>query len=217
MRSLIALGLTVCLAAPAAAQTEVIIRRSGQPDQVIHLDSARTRAALEKAQVELKSMAGTMEKRLSELSGTMHFNTEPLQLKTLALKDAEVGTQLKGMMAPLMRTIEAARRQPHLGIVVVQDARPESDKYGAYISAVTPGSPAGQVVTPANQLSGNFQASFGGIPATVKSASLTIGSMGLYQFNVIVPPGGPVSDSVPFTFSLDGTAGTQTLIVATGN
>ena len=60
---------------------------------------------------------------------------------------------------------------------------------------------------------GSFQASFGGTPATVKFSGLTGGFLGLYQFNVVVPDV-PASDTVPFTFSLDGTAGTQTLLIS---
>jgi uncharacterized protein (TIGR03437 family) len=40
--------------------------------------------------------------------------------------------------------------------------------------------------------------------------------LGLYQFNVVVP-NVAASDSVPVTFSLGGTTGTQKLITAIGN
>ena len=67
MRGLIAMGLTSASPVSAAAQTEVIIRRPGQQDQVIQLDSAHAKVALEKAQVELKKMAADMQDRLKEL------------------------------------------------------------------------------------------------------------------------------------------------------
>ena len=88
--------------------------------------------------------------------------------------------------------------------------------YGVGFGTVTPDSPAGQIVTQSNRLSSNFQASFAGTAATVSFSGLTGGYLGLYQFNVVVPNVAP-SDSVPLTFSLGGSAGTQKLIVAISN
>ncbi len=88
--------------------------------------------------------------------------------------------------------------------------------YGVGFGTVTPDSPAGLIVTHANNLNGNFQASFGGTPAAVSFAGLTGGFLGLYQFNVVVPNVAP-SDTVPFTFSLGGTAGTQNLVISISN
>jgi uncharacterized protein (TIGR03437 family) len=88
--------------------------------------------------------------------------------------------------------------------------------YGVGFGAVTPDSPAGQIVTQANQLKATFTASFGGVPATVSFAGLTGGYLGLYQFNVVVP-NVPASDAVPFTYSLGGVAGPQNLIIAIQN
>ncbi len=132
MRGLIAMGLTICVAGSAAAQTEVIIRRPGQQDQVIQLDSAHAKVALEKAQVELKKMAADMQERLKEVG------VEPQRLNTLALRNAALSAE--DFLEPMMKNF-ALRRQPHLGVVVATEPR-ETDKYGAYIQAVTPGSPA---------------------------------------------------------------------------
>jgi type II secretory pathway component PulC len=126
------MGLTICVAGSVAAQTEVIIRRPGQQDQIIQLDSAHAKMALEKAQVELKKMAADMQQRFKEIG------EEPLRMNTLALRNAELDAQ--NFLAPMMKSL-AARRQPHLGVVVATEPR-ETDKYGAYIQAVTPGSPA---------------------------------------------------------------------------
>ena len=82
--------------------------------------------------------------------------------------------------------------------------------------AVTPNISAGQIVTESNVLNGKFQASFGGVPASVAFDGLTGGFVGLYQFNVVVP-NIPSSDTVPLTFSLGGSAVPQTLLVAVGN
>jgi uncharacterized protein (TIGR03437 family) len=88
--------------------------------------------------------------------------------------------------------------------------------YGIGFGTVTPDIPAGQIVTQSNVLSGNFQASIGGVPATVSFSGLTGGYLGLYQFNVVVP-NVAASDAVPLTFSLGGTSGTQKLLIAISN
>jgi uncharacterized protein (TIGR03437 family) len=86
--------------------------------------------------------------------------------------------------------------------------------YGVGFGGVTPSIPAGQIVGQSNQLAASFQISFGGIPAqTVSYAGLSPGYVGLYQFNVVVPAVAD-NDLVPLTFTLGGTAGTQTLYIA---
>jgi len=88
--------------------------------------------------------------------------------------------------------------------------------YGIGFGSVTPTIPAGQIVTQTNNLPPGFQASFAGIPATLQFAGLVAGNLGLYQFNLVVP-NVAASDTVPLTFSLGGTAGTQKLIISVGN
>jgi uncharacterized protein (TIGR03437 family) len=87
--------------------------------------------------------------------------------------------------------------------------------YGIGFGPVTPVINAGVIVGQNNALSG-FQVSFAGAPATVQFAGLVQGLLGLYQFNVVVP-NVAASDAVPITFSLNGKAGTQTLILPVGN
>ena len=87
--------------------------------------------------------------------------------------------------------------------------------YGVGFGTVTPDNPAGILVHAANSLPA-FEASFGGKPAKVAFAGLTAGYLGLYQFNIVVPDVA-ASDSVPFTFSVGGNAGTQTLVIAIQN
>jgi uncharacterized protein (TIGR03437 family) len=72
--------------------------------------------------------------------------------------------------------------------------------------------PAGQIVTQANSLTGNFQIFFNGTSATVQFAGLVDSFLGLYQFNVVVP-NVAAGNAVPVTFSLNGTPGTQTLVI----
>jgi len=85
--------------------------------------------------------------------------------------------------------------------------------YGIGFGTVTPDSPAGQIVTQSNQLSQPLQILFGQTPAQISYAGLAPGFVGLYQFNVVVPPV-PDNDLVPVTFNLGGVAGTQTLYIA---
>jgi len=79
--------------------------------------------------------------------------------------------------------------------------------------AVTPSIAAGLIETQMNQLSSPLQILFGQTQAQITFAGLTQGSVGLYQFDVVVPAV-PDNDLVPLTFNLGGTAGTQTLYTA---
>jgi len=87
--------------------------------------------------------------------------------------------------------------------------------FGVGFGPVTPNIDAGVIVQQSNNLTG-LQVSIGGAPATVQFAGLVQGYLGLYQFNVVVPNVG-ASDAAPLTFSLNGTAGTQSLIIPIGN
>jgi len=80
---------------------------------------------------------------------------------------------------------------------------------------VTPNIPAGQVVEQSNTLP-SFQVSFAGTPAQVNYDGLAPTYVGLYQFNVVVPTTA-ASDTVPLTFSVGTTAGSQTLVISIGN
>lgn len=88
--------------------------------------------------------------------------------------------------------------------------------YGVGFGTVTPDSAAGQIVTQANRLNGNFQVWFNGTPATVSFSGLTGGFLGLYQFNVVVPNVN-ASDTVPLAFSLGGSPGPQNLLISISN
>ena len=85
--------------------------------------------------------------------------------------------------------------------------------FGLGFGNVTPSSPAGQIVPGANTLTSPVQFFFNQTAATVTYQGLTPGSVGLYQFNVVVPS---VSSSSPvaLTFSQGGVTGTQSLFTA---
>jgi uncharacterized protein (TIGR03437 family) len=86
--------------------------------------------------------------------------------------------------------------------------------YGIGFGSVVPDTPAGQIAPGTSQLSAPLQLLFGQTPALqVPYAGLAPTWVGLYQFNVVVPPM-PDSDLVPLTFTLGGVAGTQTLVTA---
>jgi uncharacterized protein (TIGR03437 family) len=85
--------------------------------------------------------------------------------------------------------------------------------YGIGFGAVVPNLPAGQIVTQSNQLSASLLIQFGQTAAQAVYAGLAPGFVGLYQFNVVVPPV-PDNNLAPFTFNLAGVAGTQTLYTA---
>jgi uncharacterized protein (TIGR03437 family) len=84
--------------------------------------------------------------------------------------------------------------------------------YGVGFGAVTPSVPAGQIAQGLTSLP-SFNISIGGVPATVQYAGLAPGFVGLYQFNVVVPSIA-ATNTAQVTFSVNGTAGTQTLYLA---
>jgi len=85
--------------------------------------------------------------------------------------------------------------------------------YGIGFGAVTPDSPAGQIVTQSNQLVQTLQIMFGPASAQLTYDGLAPGFVGLYQFDVVVPPV-PDNDLTPLTFNLGGVSGTQTLYIS---
>jgi uncharacterized protein (TIGR03437 family) len=85
--------------------------------------------------------------------------------------------------------------------------------YGIGFGPVTPDAPPGQIVPDVNQLSLPLQIMFGPTAATLTYEGLAPGSIGLYQFNLVVPAV-PDSDAVPLTFRLGGVAGAQSLFTS---
>jgi uncharacterized protein (TIGR03437 family) len=61
--------------------------------------------------------------------------------------------------------------------------------YGVGFGDVDPSTPTGQVATQLDKLKASLQVKIGGVPATATYAGLMPGAVGLYQFNVVVPPG----------------------------
>jgi len=102
----------------------------------------------------------------------------------------------------------AASRPAHPGETIVL--------YGVGFGPVTPIVEAGEVVQQSNALTMPVQIFFGQIAARVSYAGLASGTVGLYQFNVVVP-NVAASDAVPVTFTLGGASGERTLYTAVQN
>lgn len=85
--------------------------------------------------------------------------------------------------------------------------------YGIGFGPVTPRTDAGEIVQQNNTLDVPAQFFFGQTPAVHSYAGLVAGSIGLYQFNVIVP-NSVSGDAVPLSFTLGEARGEQTLFVA---
>lgn len=102
----------------------------------------------------------------------------------------------------LTSAVPTARAQPGQTIIM----------YGVGFGPVTPTIPAGQIEEQSNNLQSPFQISFAGVPAKIAYQGLVATFIGLYQFNVVVPSVA-ASDTVPLTFSVGTTSGTQTLII----
>jgi uncharacterized protein (TIGR03437 family) len=86
--------------------------------------------------------------------------------------------------------------------------------YGLGFGAVNPDVTVG-TIAPAQvtNLKAPFQVLFNQTQGTIAYSGLAAGFVGLYQFNVQVPQIAD-NDLVPLTFTLGGTAGTQTLYIA---
>jgi uncharacterized protein (TIGR03437 family) len=87
--------------------------------------------------------------------------------------------------------------------------------YGVGFGPVTPSINAGIIEGQTNALQSPFQISFAGVPAQITYQGLVATFVGLYQFNVVVP-NVAASDTVPLTFSVGTTGGSQTLIIPVG-
>ena len=84
--------------------------------------------------------------------------------------------------------------------------------YGTGFGAVTPAVGSGQLAQGETTLVLPLEILIGQAPATKQYSGLSPGSVGLYQFNVVIPDG--VTGTLPVTFTLGGVPGTQTLSIA---
>ncbi len=88
--------------------------------------------------------------------------------------------------------------------------------FGIGFGPVSDNTLAGVIDQNANQVNASLDISIGGVSSKIPYAGLTPGVVGLYQFNVVVP-NIPANDKTPLTFTLNGTAGAQTVSLFIGN
>ncbi|MES2304893.1 MAG: PDZ domain-containing protein [Gemmatimonadota bacterium] len=145
-----------------SADTTITIHRRGQPDQVVRVTgklSTELRANLERQVDESRrAMANVRESsRMVEgqqlearrALGAMRESNRVLESRQLDLarRQAEAAGEMGSVMLARPsrdlagRTMQVFAAKPRIGITVDIRAR-DSDKYGAYVSAVTPGGPA---------------------------------------------------------------------------
>ena len=84
--------------------------------------------------------------------------------------------------------------------------------YGTGFGPVNPITSAGQIAAQPTAIDGSLTIQIGGQPAQVMYAGLAIGTVGLYQVNVVVPD--VAGGTAPLTFTLNGAAGEQSLNIA---
>lgn len=85
--------------------------------------------------------------------------------------------------------------------------------FGVGFGPVTPAVNTGEIVQQPNTLTSPAQFFIGGKPAALAYQGLAPGSIGVYQFNVVVPEG-VRGDAVPLTFTVGGRGGAQVLVTA---
>lgn len=146
----------------ATGDTTITIRRPGQPDQVIHVNGQmdrEMRVVLDRQLAESERQLARM-KVSHELSARNYDVARSQADMAKEMREVAIAGQRMRMDTVQLRSIErsaermalrssdlAARSmqvfvaRPRLGVTVDINPR-ESDKYGAYVTAVTPGGPA---------------------------------------------------------------------------
>ncbi len=147
-RRLTLIALTLSASTVGAQGTDIIIRRSGQKDQVLHLDdkkgseiAARVSDQLQGAMRELKGL------EIAREGNSIRFTVDSaFKGRELAARTAEAGARMaataQASATMMARVVRSAMSQPRIGIYVNNLDSQESDKYGALISSVSPGGPA---------------------------------------------------------------------------
>jgi uncharacterized protein (TIGR03437 family) len=102
--------------------------------------------------------------------------------------------------------------------ITSRDAKPGDTivLYGVGFGPVTPTAKAGQTVQFQNKVTTPVQIFFGQTAAALAYQGLSPGSVGLYQFNVVVP-NVAASDTTQLTLTQGGAANQQTLFTAVSN
>ena len=147
----------------ASSDTTITIRRTGQADQVIHLNPQLNRelranlqrqlaeshlnlAKMRESSKEMQARTHALARRSAQMSkqlAEVNIERQGMKLDTLQLREMNrmAETMARQSSDLVERTMEVFTTRPRLGITVDINPR-ESDKYGAYVSAVTPGGAA---------------------------------------------------------------------------
>jgi uncharacterized protein (TIGR03437 family) len=181
------------------AGTSVTI--GGQPAYVSYVSPGQVNV-----QVPESLAAGTYNLVVNGPLGT----SEPY---TIAVADTQ-----PGLFAPSQLLMDGKQ---YVGVVLSDGSLASSlvpgqtvTLYGVGFGAVTPTLNAGEIVRSANTVALPLQVYFGDTPAVMTYAGLAPGTLGLYQFNVVVP--NVTGTAVPLRFQLNGTPGQQSLYTAVG-
>lgn len=86
--------------------------------------------------------------------------------------------------------------------------------YALGCGPTNPATPAGVVAAQNSPLALPFEIRIGGVPATVTSAVLAANTIGLYQFNVVIPT--VSAGDHPIELTIDGVSNNQNLVIAIG-
>ncbi|HEY4320582.1 MAG TPA: PDZ domain-containing protein [Gemmatimonadales bacterium] len=132
MRSFMTLGLVIAVAGPAAGQGDTTVQMLPRSADAARINEM-VRSQLDRVvaiQREQQALAEVSTARMHQLAAA---NVAPM-MATVARASERARLEVGQLMAE-------ARRTPRFGITLEYAAR-ESDRYGAYVSAVTPGSPA---------------------------------------------------------------------------
>ena len=88
--------------------------------------------------------------------------------------------------------------------------------YGVGFGDVNPPTPAGQIAPASSEVFAFPVISISGVQVQETYKGLAPGSVGLYQFNIVVPPVAS-NDAAPVTLSVNGTQDPQTLYISIQN
>ncbi len=78
----------------------------------------------------------------------------------------------------------------------------------------TPATQAGVLAAQNSPLASPYQVTIGGVPATVSFAGMVQGTVGLYQFNIVIP-NVPAGDQ-PIALTVNGVSNAQNLMITVG-
>jgi uncharacterized protein (TIGR03437 family) len=161
--------------------------------------------------------AGPVQILISSPAGVTSFVAmkEPLVPALLAPSAFEAGgKQLLvaqftdgAFVAPAGTFASAASRPAWPGDIIIF--------YGIGFGAVSPAIPTGVIAGGDNSLTGDLSILIGGVPAQVLYKGLSPGSVGLYQFNVVVPA--TQAGNVPITAAIGGVPVKQELYLTIAN